>query len=372
MPRLFAAFAAMVLAGGLAEWAIESGAGNPMFGSFADAVWWAVVTIATVGYGDKYPVSGAGRAVAGVLILCAIVILALLSGTLASIFVERRIREGKGLQEVGARNHLVICGWGPDAAAALESVASSGARGAVVLLCSMQGEAFEALKAKYPELDLHFVRGDVASEASLKKAGVAQARAVIAVPELSGEDASAANADERTILCVLAAKAVNPDVHVTALIQRRDNLSHLKRARADSVLVAGEHAGFLLASASVAGGLPQAARELLSADPRAGLREAPIPAALVGRSFAELSRHFIAEGLGVPVGVVSRDKQVSLEDLVSDDSSAIDNFIKRKFQEAEIDLADEEGRETRVNLNPGADYQVQAEDLAFVVGEARR
>jgi voltage-gated potassium channel len=57
--------------------------------SFADAGWWAVTTITTVGYGDRYPTTGQGRLVAGALMLTGIALLGVITAALASWFVER-------------------------------------------------------------------------------------------------------------------------------------------------------------------------------------------------------------------------------------------------------------------------------------------
>ncbi len=53
-----------------------------------DAIWWAVTTVTTVGYGDKYPVSPEGRALAIGLMVAGVGIFAILSGAFASWFLS--------------------------------------------------------------------------------------------------------------------------------------------------------------------------------------------------------------------------------------------------------------------------------------------
>lgn len=59
---------------------------NDAFGSFGESLWWASVTITTVGYGDIVPVTGAGRAMGVVLMVAGLAVLGVLAGALASFF----------------------------------------------------------------------------------------------------------------------------------------------------------------------------------------------------------------------------------------------------------------------------------------------
>jgi voltage-gated potassium channel len=65
----------------------EQGMGD--IDTFPDAVWWAFVTITTVGYGDYYPVTAAGRMVAVGLMIGGIALIGVVTATLASWIVER-------------------------------------------------------------------------------------------------------------------------------------------------------------------------------------------------------------------------------------------------------------------------------------------
>jgi voltage-gated potassium channel len=62
-----------------------------------DAFWWTIVTIATVGYGDYYPVTGAGRATAMLVMTVGIGFFTVLTGFLATSFLShRRDKAGRG------------------------------------------------------------------------------------------------------------------------------------------------------------------------------------------------------------------------------------------------------------------------------------
>jgi voltage-gated potassium channel len=56
--------------------------------TYPDAVWWAIVTVTTVGYGDRYPVTAGGRIVAAILMLVGIGLIGVLTATVASVFIK--------------------------------------------------------------------------------------------------------------------------------------------------------------------------------------------------------------------------------------------------------------------------------------------
>ena len=56
--------------------------------SYPEALWWAIVTVTTVGYGDRFPVTGGGRAVAVILMLLGIGLIGVLTATVASVFIK--------------------------------------------------------------------------------------------------------------------------------------------------------------------------------------------------------------------------------------------------------------------------------------------
>ncbi|MGA8454573.1 MAG: ion transporter [Streptosporangiaceae bacterium] len=80
--------AIMFVAAGL-EVAFEAHAKGGTIHSYGGALWWAVVTVTSVGYGDQYPVTVAGRAVAVVLMITGIALFGVVAASIASYFVEQ-------------------------------------------------------------------------------------------------------------------------------------------------------------------------------------------------------------------------------------------------------------------------------------------
>jgi voltage-gated potassium channel len=78
----------IVLLAAVMVWHVEHDNPQSSIHSITDALWWAVTTVTTVGYGDKYPQSPEGKAVAIGLMILGIAIFGLVSATLASYFIE--------------------------------------------------------------------------------------------------------------------------------------------------------------------------------------------------------------------------------------------------------------------------------------------
>jgi voltage-gated potassium channel len=63
--------------------------------NYPSALWWAIVSVTTVGYGDRFPVTGGGRIVAVVLMLVGIGLIGVLTATVASVFVQEHADANK-------------------------------------------------------------------------------------------------------------------------------------------------------------------------------------------------------------------------------------------------------------------------------------
>ena len=78
---------ATVLLGAAGIYVVEAD-DNKAIGSYGDALWWAIVTATTVGYGDVSPITAEGRLIAVILMLTGIGVIGVFTATVASFFFE--------------------------------------------------------------------------------------------------------------------------------------------------------------------------------------------------------------------------------------------------------------------------------------------
>ena len=71
---------------------------DPAIGTFGDALWWAVTTVTTVGYGDVVPESTTGRFVGAALMLTGLGLIPIITSVVVSILVSQRTREARELE----------------------------------------------------------------------------------------------------------------------------------------------------------------------------------------------------------------------------------------------------------------------------------
>lgn len=80
------------------------------FSSIPAAMWWGIVTLATVGYGDVYPITPIGKLIGSLVVLLGIGLFALPTGVLATGFAEVLRRRKEGMQKDGKPTVCPHCG----------------------------------------------------------------------------------------------------------------------------------------------------------------------------------------------------------------------------------------------------------------------
>jgi len=338
-------------------------------GSLWDGVWWAVVTMGTVGYGDKYPITTGGRIVGLILIFAGVGLMSLFTATIASIFVEKKLKEGRGLETVKEKDHIVICGWNQHTEEVLQVLTTYGTIDdtPIILINELTVDDIDSFKLKYNKYNLKFLRGNYVHEDVLLRANITKAKFALIMADTSGSH-PLDRIDERTTLATLTIKSIAPKVKTIAELLDGENRQHLKRANVDEIIVRGEHVGSLLASAINSPGLPKIFSSILSLTDTNKLWRVEIPRSFIGRTFKELSTFYREKQHAILLGLLMEKKAMKLEDLLSDDTSIIDTFIKEKIKEAKKDLLYKR-EETQFILNPDDGYIINEGEFAVILSK---
>jgi voltage-gated potassium channel len=95
----------VVVGSGLLVATIEEASPDRNIDSISDGLWWAVTTVTTVGYGDKFPVTAVGRAIGAGVMVMGIGLFGFVAASLASLLVEKDLEKGADpqMQEIDER-----------------------------------------------------------------------------------------------------------------------------------------------------------------------------------------------------------------------------------------------------------------------------
>ena len=329
---LLGAVTLVIILGGLGFSLFETQGGH-WHDRFSKGIWWALVTLTTVGYGDVVPKTLGGRLVGVGLMLGGVLTLSLLTATVASVFISRKFRRERGLEAIKTINHILILGWHYDGEFLLDQLLRRlPAPIPVVLINKMPAEQSEALKERYANFDLQYVWGNPSREEILQKANVRLARKALVLAERQ-EGETAEQVDQRTLLTSLTLKSMNPKIRVLAELLRPENRPHLERAGVDEVLIRGQYDSSLLAGALSSPGLFHIFTTLLSVEGQ-NLWPVPVPPGYYGLPLGELAAFLKERYQALTVAVYTEGQALALDDLLGDEPSGIDEFIRRKFTES--------------------------------------
>jgi len=189
---------------------IERPAGNQSIQTYGDALWWSTVTLTTVGYGDIYPTTPAGRAVAAALMLTSIGLVGSIGGIITTVVVERvqALKEGR-VSFGDLSGHFVFCGWSACAEKTVQMLAEHGVLATTNVVVLSKTPPQKGLDG------VQFFRGDFILPANLRAVGVQTAATVVVFHE-TGSDVDHAMADNKTRIAALQIHKTNPEVHIVA------------------------------------------------------------------------------------------------------------------------------------------------------------
>jgi voltage-gated potassium channel len=202
-----------------------------------DAIYMAVITVATVGYSEIRPLSHAGRIFNSILILVGASAMLFAVGLMTQTVIELELN--KHFQRRRARrmidklnNHYIICGLGRvgrNAAAAL--------RRANVPFIILENDEHKVETAMHD--DMLAIVGDATLDSTLREVGVLRAAGLIA----------ALGTDADNLFLIISAKTLNPNLRISARVLEEESENKFRRAGADTVLAPYAITGSRLAHA---------------------------------------------------------------------------------------------------------------------------
>jgi voltage-gated potassium channel len=249
----FTGLGVATLLGGVSIYLIEVGK-NPDITHLGDGLWWAIVTLTTVGFGDITPVSPLGRVAGGFLMVAGMFTLALFAGIVSQTILTAvlTIREEQFRMSTTFK-HIVVCGYDSGARMLLDTIVQEVDPEETDLLIFSAGNRPADLPPAFT-----WVSGDPTKESELDKIRLTHALAVIVVGSRS---VPPQQADAQTILTVftirshmkrkaLSNKRKEP-LYVVSEILDSENVEHARAAGADEVVETRRLGYSLLAHAVV-------------------------------------------------------------------------------------------------------------------------
>lgn len=283
-----------------------------------EAFYMAVLTMATVGYGETVPLSRAGRIFNSIYILLSTTLLLVGMGVLTTSMVEMQFGELLGRRKIKRmidtlKNHFIVCGVGRVGRGAAEEFHRSGVP--FVIVDDDPQRLDWAVKQ-----NMLIIQGDATKDETLREAGIERARGVVC--------ALATDADN--LFLTISAKSLNQKLSISTRANERETESKMRRAGADSVFAPYNYTGARLAQSILRPHVSEFLDFTTTAlGPNVGIEQVLVASSFATRSLQDLH---IRRELGIMVLAVRRPTG-------------------------------------QMQLNPGPEHLVQGGDHLIVMGE---
>jgi len=254
---------------------LRQNSGEPI--TFADVLYFTMITVTTVGYGDIVPVTQQARLFDTFVVTPIRLFVWLIFLGTAYNFLLQRVWE-RWRMSVIQRNlhgHVVVAGYGTSGSEAVSELVRRGADPKTIVVIDESASALRDAEA----CGTTIMEGNATRNAALDAVKIHRASALIV----------AAGRDDTSILIVLTARRLAPDIPISVIIRSEDNEAIAYQAGADTVINPASFAGLLLAGSTHGTHLADYMADLAGHSGRVALQERCVSDDEVGRPLAAIS-----------------------------------------------------------------------------------
>ncbi|WP_265570402.1 potassium channel family protein [Sphingomicrobium nitratireducens] len=252
--------------------------------SFADVIYFTMISATTTGYGDIVPVTERARLFDALVVTPArIFFILILAGTAYSFVIKRSWDKWimRRLQRT-LEDHIVVAGYGTSGSEAVAELVARGYDPRKIVVIDQNGEALSNAE----RLGCIIMQADATRDETLEAVRIRNASTMIV----------SAGRDDTSILITLTARHLCPDLPISVAVRAEDNEFPARAAGATTVINPVSFAGLLLAGSAHGAGIADYLADLASATGRVRLHEREIENFEIGKALNE-----VAIGLGVRI-----------------------------------------------------------------------
>lgn len=203
--------------------------------TFVDALWYSLITLTTIGYGDLYPVTALGKLVSLTLVIGSIGVIGFFIGEISNKINAYMEKKKKGLMGTDFQNHYVIIGWNNFGSMVAEQVINANQNVAIVVNSMKDLETINAKFSK-DQVFVFFNESKVISD--LSKVNIQSSKAVFVN----------LNDDSKTLVFVINLKKQFPEVNITTTCAQQELRDTLLNVGVGNVVLQNEITSRMVAS----------------------------------------------------------------------------------------------------------------------------